>query len=326
MIQITQDITLDVWRKTIFDAIIAKQYDVNSRFLRVTVKQNGETYTVPAKASVSINCQRPDGQSNSYAGTANEDGTATVPIPAWALQLDGQVECDITVADDVSVLKTLKFTIEVQEAVADDTEISEDEYTLWQEILMNAREAEESAEKAATAATTAQQSAESAVNKVTTLETNITAAEEARVTAEQQRVKAEQSRATAENERVSAEQERVTAETARANAEQQRANAETERASAESSRSTAESGRDTDEEGRVWAENARVAAEQQRATDYAALQEELGDSIENINNAAQSAEIVQEIAAQMQLALYYDEEGYVCADEVTVDNTTNNNN
>lgn len=326
MIQITQPITLDVWRKTIFDAIIAKQYDVNSRFLIVTINENGEKYTVPATASVSINCLRPDGQSNSYAGEANDDGTVTVPIPAWALQLDGNVECDITVADDVSVLKTLKFTVEVQEAVADDTEISEDEYTLWQEILMNAREAEESAENAATAATTAQQAAETAVNRVNTLETNVTVAEEARIAAEQQRAQAEQSRATAESGRVSAEQERVTAENARVNAEQQRASAETARASAESSRASAESGRTTAEQGRVTAEAARVAAEQQRATDYAALQEELGDSIENINNAAQSAEIVQEIAAQMGIAFYYDEQGYVCADEITVDSTTNNNN
>ena len=67
------------------------------------------------------------------------------------------------------------------------------------------------------------------------------------------------------------------------------------------------------------AEAARVAAEQQRAEDYAELQTKLGDAIDNINAAAENAQIVQEIASKMQMAFYYDDEGYPCAEEMMSD-------
>lgn len=116
---------------------------------------------------------------------------------------------------------------------------------------------------------------------------------------------AETARNNAESARVSAENARVAAETARANAENTRKSNETARGNAESARASAET-------GRVNAENSRVAAETQRQQNYNTLTAGMEAAIENINNAAENAEIVQEIAATMQITFFYDDEGYPC--------------
>lgn len=123
----------------------------------------------------------------------------------------------------------------------------------------------------------------------------------------------------AEEARVEAEASRVEAEAARVSAEAARAAAETARASAESKRETAEASRIAAENSRVEAEASRVTAEAERAAEYEEIQSEFGEAIQNINSAAENAEIVQAIAAKMQATMYYDDEGYLCIDDMTDD-------
>lgn len=127
--------------------------------------------------------------------------------------------------------------------------------------------------------------------QVQTLNSTVTSAESARNSAETARAAAESTRAAAESARTSAETTRASHETARVNAETTRAAAET---------------------GRVNAENSRVAAETQRQQNYNNLTADMETAIENINAAAENAEIVQEIAATMQITFFYDDEGYPC--------------
>jgi len=88
---ITREITVDVSKRNTFSAIVAKQHDSNSRFLKVTLTDLGEVITVPTTAQVVINALRDDGESKSFLGTANADGTVTVPLTPWMLELDGDV-------------------------------------------------------------------------------------------------------------------------------------------------------------------------------------------------------------------------------------------
>lgn len=267
--------------------VFAKQGDYNSRFLHVTLTENDEAIATSAigtvtRVAVGV-ARRKDRGSKCFAATYNNDGTFTLPLPAYATEYaNDDVTLDLmvwtVVGEETQLLRSAAVVVHVEKSGYSGEEVSDDEN---RDILSQL------------------------IAEVQELNTTVI---------------------TAEAGRVEAEQERVTAETARVNAEQQRASAETARANAESSRASAESGRVTAEQGRVTAEQQRVAAEQQRATDYAALQEELGDSIENINSAAEAAETVQEIAASIELPLYYDEEGYVCADyDFAAGNTTNNN-
>lgn len=167
-LSVTQKITLDTLKVNILDAVIAKQFDAASRYLNVTITEQGEVYTVPSTATVLINCLRPDETSASFEGVAESDGTVTVPVPAWALQQDGTVHCDITVADGESILKTTLFDIEVQYAANPDDAISDVEYTVWQNILTRAAEAQESASAAAASAAEAALTLENAAENLQT--------------------------------------------------------------------------------------------------------------------------------------------------------------
>ena len=135
MALITKHISVDVASENIFQGIIAKQYDSDSRFLKVRLTNEGEPIDVVHGSQALINARRPDEDAKAFAGVVNDDGTITVPLTYWMLEQDGQVECDITVIDsDGRKLTSTSFTIKVEAAAYGGTDVSEDENT---DILMN---------------------------------------------------------------------------------------------------------------------------------------------------------------------------------------------
>lgn len=128
MVQIIKKIALEVSKPNTLKVIIAKQGDNRSRFLKVTFTNDNKKIEIPPSATAIINALRGDGLSKSFAGEVNEDGTVTVPLTSWILQLEGIVECDVSAIDeDGRRLTTSTFIVEVEDAVCDDDNISEDE-------------------------------------------------------------------------------------------------------------------------------------------------------------------------------------------------------
>ncbi len=213
MAQIIREITIDVARDNNFQAIVAKQNDTNSRFLKVTIANDGEPISIPQTAIVTINALREDSEARAFAGTVETDGTVLLPLTYWMLELDGTVKCDVSVFDstegaEVNRLTTTMFSLQVEQTAYTGTDISEDEnYDILVELISEV--------------------------------SGIKVDEDARVVAEQGRVSAENARVSAEQGRTSTEQERVTHETARVNAETGRQNAEAARVTAENGRATA---------------------------------------------------------------------------------------
>ena len=97
MAQIIREIRVDVSQPNVFQAIVAKQLDCNSRFLKITLVDFGVKIEVPETAKVTINANRPDGKSQSFVGVANNDGTITVPLAQWMLEVAGELKCDVSV-------------------------------------------------------------------------------------------------------------------------------------------------------------------------------------------------------------------------------------
>lgn len=132
MIQIIKELNIEVTKPNIFQALVAKQYDMNTRFLKVTLMDCGTRIDVPyiETAKVVINAERKDGQSKGFEGTINEDGTVTVPLHSWMLELDGTVICDISVidtaTDDNKKLTTTSFTLIVEKAAFGGEDITND--------------------------------------------------------------------------------------------------------------------------------------------------------------------------------------------------------
>lgn len=188
MAKIVKSLSLDVSRQNRIQAVVAKQYDKDSRFLKIQLTDEGEPIVVDQSSVVTINASRADNTSKAFAGEVNEDGTVTVPITYWMLELDDKVGCDVSVVDAQGrKLSTLNFTIEVEHSNHSGDDISEDEnYDLLVTLLAEVAEAKDA-------------------------EAKRVVAENARVTAETNRVNAETARDTAEKERAAAEQNRAAA-------------------------------------------------------------------------------------------------------------------
>lgn len=155
MIEIIKELNVEVTKPNIFQALVAKQYDMNTRFLKVTLMDCGTRINVPAieTAKVVINAERKDGQSKGFDGVINDDGTVTVPLHSWMLALDGSVICDISVidtaTDDEKKLTTTSFTLLVEKAAYGGNDITSDpQYDVLVELMENCQAANEAAQEA----------------------------------------------------------------------------------------------------------------------------------------------------------------------------------
>lgn len=129
MAQIIQNISVDVSKPNFFQAIVAKQYDSGSRFLKATLIHCGKTVEIDPTSTVLINAKRSsDGEEKAFAGVANDDNTVTVPLAYWMLEFEGTVKCDISVIGaDGTKLTSTSFTVEVESASCNSGDVSEDE-------------------------------------------------------------------------------------------------------------------------------------------------------------------------------------------------------
>lgn len=155
MIEIIKKLDVEVTKPNIFQALVAKQYDMNTRFLKVTLKDGGTRIDVPniETAKVVINAERKDGLAKGFDGVINDDGTVTVPLHSWMLELDGTVICDISVidtaTDDNKKLTTTSFTLIVEKAAYGGTDITTDpQYDIMVELMSTCESASASAQEA----------------------------------------------------------------------------------------------------------------------------------------------------------------------------------
>lgn len=142
MATITLPISLDVSLPNYLQPIQAKQYDSDSRFLDVTVLNQGERIVIASGSVVVLNVRRADGQSNSYSGTVNEDGTVRVPLTSWTLGLDDVVYASVSIISGDERLTTLSFTIDVQEAESS-AEPAPDPPDIWAQALQDIEDLKE---------------------------------------------------------------------------------------------------------------------------------------------------------------------------------------
>lgn len=305
MAEIVKELTLDVARENRIQAVLGKQYDYNSRYLKVHITNEGVPLVIAGNSVATINATRADGKSNSFLGEVNGDGTVTVPITQWMLALDDTVKCDISIVDeDGRKLSTTNFTIEVERANYGGGDLAEvtasvgsskgitgaavDGVTFIQKVgtpeektytfsfngtkwLLNSVEVALDDYGITVTGTPVNGDAvtvtvaENTADVLLQLVEQVTALEASVKTAEAGRVSAENSRVSAEKARVTAENERKSAETDRVTNENARKTAETSRSTAESTRKTNESTRQANETTRKSNETSRVTAETARS-------------------------------------------------------------
>lgn len=138
MAKIYQELKLDVLKANNAIRLQAKQNDVDSRYLRVTVTEDGKPINLSGFTSVQINVKRDDGENEAFAGEI-ADGVVIVPIPSWALEVAGYASCDISMLNgEGEILTTLSFRLYVEKSNYK-REITEDSpnYTAFEQALVD---------------------------------------------------------------------------------------------------------------------------------------------------------------------------------------------
>ena len=101
MAEITKSIEVDVAKLNTFKAIIAKQGDNLSRYLKVQLLNETEPFNVDKEASASINVERIDGQAKAFAGTVNSEAMQQVKAGADKEVLQAKITYDRYLSDNL---------------------------------------------------------------------------------------------------------------------------------------------------------------------------------------------------------------------------------
>lgn len=137
------DITLELTGETKRYGVVAKQGDKATRFIRITLKNNGQDFEIPAGMKVIANIQKPD-RKCCYNTCSYSGSTVTMELTNQALAVAGTAECDIEIRDanDEMVLSSQAFTIEIEKSMRDENAIeSSNEFTqLEKDISTNTQD------------------------------------------------------------------------------------------------------------------------------------------------------------------------------------------
>lgn len=132
---ITQNITLDLSKQTPMQYVYAKQGDNESRYVRVTLTDNGTVY-IPAGVQANFRARKPDGTMIYNPTVINEDGTLTLELTGQTLAAAGTVLADVCLCgNDSEILSSASFAISVEvQPYGEEAESSNEWQTLLQRL------------------------------------------------------------------------------------------------------------------------------------------------------------------------------------------------
>lgn len=111
-----QELYLDISRETSYKKIYAKQYDQDSRYLCLKIRDKGYPIEIGSDCVIRLNFRR-DGENPLYAyGELDEDGCVHILLSPEMLQVAGEATCNIAIFDGDEKLSTLNFTLVVEES------------------------------------------------------------------------------------------------------------------------------------------------------------------------------------------------------------------
>ena len=262
---ITQKITLDLDRRSVYTTICAKQGDTKSRKVQITLVSGGAVYKAPPGAQAKFRAQKPDGTMVLNPAVVNSDGTVTVDLTRQTIAVPGEVTADVYLTDSTgSVLSSASFVIHVEPAPSGMQTDSENEYLVLVEMVDRAEKAAAGAEKSEKAATNAAQSADTSKK---TAEASAMAAETAKSAAELSAQNAQRAAQTAAQDASAAVESARTASESESHAGMAEQRAADWAQDAESASTAAESARTAAEAAAKRAENAAGNAEHPNRTD-----------------------------------------------------------
>jgi len=113
-VQCGQNVKLDFVLKS-NKKLVSKQDDINSRFIVATLYKNGQAVEITNDAVATLNITRCDGDKKCYRAIV-EDNKVKVFLSDWALELEGELRCDVAIREEEAILTTMTFGVKVEKA------------------------------------------------------------------------------------------------------------------------------------------------------------------------------------------------------------------
>lgn len=170
---IIRHIKVDLYGDTQHFAVAAKQMDMGTRYVGVTLLEDGAVYEIPDNAEIIINMTKPD-KTHVHNDGEKSGNEALVPLTRGMLMVHGTAQCEIQLYQNGALLTSATFEMEIFPSQRDESEIVHSgEYTRLENTIAAAREA--------------LQIAQDTQNSIDAAEALRVAAEKARETAEKAR-------------------------------------------------------------------------------------------------------------------------------------------
>lgn len=170
---IIRHIKVDLYGNTQHFAVAAKQMDMGTRYVGVTLLEDGVVYEIPDNAEIIINMTKPD-KTHVHNDGEKSGNEALVPLTRGMLMVHGTAQCEIQLYQNGALLTSATFEMEIFPSQRDESEIVHSgEYTRLENTIAAAREA--------------LQIAQDTQNSIDAAEALRVAAEKARETAEKAR-------------------------------------------------------------------------------------------------------------------------------------------
>ena len=170
---IIRHIKVDLYGDTQHFAVAAKQMDMGTRYVGVTLLEDGVVYEIPDNVEIIINMTKPD-KTHVHNDGEKSGNEALVPLTRGMLMIHGTAQCEIQLYQNGALLTSATFEMEIFPSQRDESEIIHSgEYTRLENTIAAAREA--------------LQIAQDTQNSIDAAEALRVAAEKARETAEKAR-------------------------------------------------------------------------------------------------------------------------------------------
>lgn len=158
-----------------FEYIIAKQGEISSRQVEVTLLQNNAIYSIPSGTTARVNYYKPDGNKVINDCTIS-DNKVIVTYTQQMLAAAGTGFAEIQLYKDGSVLISATFYTKIVESVNGAGITSDSESTSFTKLIVETTQARDSIQAARTATEKATDNANTATNKANAATSNATSA------------------------------------------------------------------------------------------------------------------------------------------------------
>ena len=139
--QIIRHIKVDLYGAVKRFAVAAKQMDMGTRYIGVTLMEDGVAYEIPNDAEIIINMTKPD-RTHVHNDGEKSGNEALVPLTRNMLMIHGTAYCEIQLYQYGALLTSANFEMEIFPSQRDESEIVHSgEYTRLENTIHAAREA-----------------------------------------------------------------------------------------------------------------------------------------------------------------------------------------